>query len=122
MRREKVHERKACKWALEERGVPNVKLLHPGGETGWPDRLFFIPGGRILLIEFKEVGYEPEPRQVYVHNLLRALGYEVETCDSLAAAKEAIDRALATAPAIEVRPEVSSRTRRRRPAVRPRPR
>lgn len=120
MRREKVHERKACKWALEERGVPNVKLLHPGGETGWPDRLFFIPGGRILLIEFKEVGYSPDPRQVYIHDLLRALGYEVETCDSLSSAKEAIERALATALAAEAGHEVPSRTRRRRPAVRPR--
>lgn len=81
-RRESKIERGACKRALGELGVPNVKLIHPGGQTGWPDRLFFIPGGKPFLIEFKEVGYEPDPMQHYIHDMLEELGYDVAWTDN----------------------------------------
>jgi hypothetical protein len=35
--------------ALKRYGVPSLKL-NTQGNTGWPDRAFWIPGGRPLLI------------------------------------------------------------------------
>jgi len=80
------------KKALNTLGVASVKLEPPlGSETGWPDRLFFIPGGRPFLIEFKEVGYEPDPKQIYIHDMLEGLGYDVAWTDEEAAALQAIE-------------------------------
>lgn len=53
--------------------------------------LFFIPGGRPFLLELKEVGYEPEPKQVYIHDMLEGLGYDVAWTDDEEAALEAIE-------------------------------
>jgi hypothetical protein len=90
LRKEKRHERSASRKALELYGVPNVKIYVLGGETGWPDRQYFIPGGRSLLIEYKEVGEEPTPKQVYIHDMLKGLGYDVIWCDTEAEALAAI--------------------------------
>lgn len=80
-----------CDKALKRYRVPSIKLEPPGGsETGWPDRMFFIPGGRPFLIEFKEVGYEPEPKQKYLHDMLEGLGYDVAWTDDEEAALAAI--------------------------------
>lgn len=83
-------ERDTCGDALRKLRVPNMKLLHTGGETGWPDRCFFIEGGKPLLIEFKRPGEEPEPRQEYIHAILRELGYEVQVHDNKDKALQAI--------------------------------
>lgn len=85
-------ERDTCGDALRKLGVPNMKMLHTGGETGWPDRCFFIGGGKPLLIEFKRPGekHKTSPRQRYIHNVLRELGYEVQVHDSKDEALEAI--------------------------------
>lgn len=78
--------------ALARYGVASLKLEPPkGSETGWPDRMFFIAGGRPFLLEFKEVGYEPEPKQVYIHDMLEKLGYDVAWTDNEEAALEAIE-------------------------------
>jgi hypothetical protein len=77
-------ERDTCRDALYNEGVPSMKMLHTGGETGWPDRVFFIPGGRPKLIEFKRPGKKSQasPRQKYIHAVLRELGYDVEVHDN----------------------------------------
>lgn len=89
-------ERKTCKLALEQLGVRNVKLVTPG-DTGWPDRIFWIPGGRPLLIEFKAPGEAPRPKQIYIHELLRQLGYNVEVHDDTDIAFQSIARAVEAA-------------------------
>lgn len=75
-------ERKACSEA-KKLGVRNVKM-NTLSDTGWPDRMFLIPGGRPLFIEFKRPGGELSPKQQYVHDLLKSLGYTVETHDNVA--------------------------------------
>lgn len=96
-RRESKIERNTCRRALEELRVPNMKMIHPGGETGWPDRQFFIPGGRPFLLEFKEVGFVPGPKQEYIHDMLEELGYDVAWTDNeedaLAAIRSRVDAA-----------------------------
>jgi hypothetical protein len=76
--------------------VKSVKLKDLGA-AGYPDRLFFVPGGRPLLIEFKRPGEVPGPLQEYTHRQLRRLGYQVEVYDDIATALRAIARAVAAA-------------------------
>ena len=92
MRRELALEGRVRDKALARHGVPSVKLEPPlGSETGWPDRLFFIPGGRAFLLEFKEKGYVPDPKQEYMHRVLERLGYDVAWTDDEEAALQAIE-------------------------------
>jgi len=65
-------------------------MIHPGGQVGWPDRCFFIPGGKPFLVEFKEVGYKPKEIQSYIHDMLEGLGYDVAWTDNEEAALEGI--------------------------------
>jgi hypothetical protein len=124
-RRETTIERPVCDKALTRYGVPNIKMVHPGGETGWCDRCFFIPGGKPLLIEFKWPGYEPTPRQDYIHEMLRGLGYDVIWCDNeedaLAAIKQRLDAAQVDPPQVSARGrEVPAKARSGGAATRPR--
>jgi hypothetical protein len=96
-RKESKIERDACRRALDEQGVPNIKMIHPGGETGWPDRCFFIPGGKPFLLEFKEVGYKPDKKQAYIHDMLEGLGYDVAWTDNTEDALAAIRARVASA-------------------------
>lgn len=92
MRREGALERRVCDKALALHGVASIKLEPPkGSHTGWPDRMFLIPGGCPFLLEFKEVGFKPEPIQEYIHDeVLGKLGYDIAWTDNEEAALEAI--------------------------------
>lgn len=89
-------EKKACWRILRQLGVRSLKL-NVSGSTGWPDRIFFIPGGRPLFIEFKQPGEEPRPKQVYIHGILKHLDYEVQVHDTVDGAFQAVTQALETA-------------------------
>lgn len=86
-------EQEACALILKELGIIGAKLTVPG-DTGYPDRIFWLPGGRPLLIEFKQPGEAPEPKQEYHIRRLRALGYLVEVHDNATDALRAVLRAL----------------------------
>lgn len=90
---ERTVERTACQRALSELGVASMKLAAQG-QRSWPDRLFLIPGGRPLLIEFKAPGEGPRVDQLQCHNILRMLGYQVEVCDDADDALNYIRKAL----------------------------
>jgi hypothetical protein len=66
-------------------GVPSVKLT-PRGRRHHADRMFFVPGGKPKIIEFKRPGDEPRRSQSHVHKILRDLGYDVEVHDTYAGA------------------------------------
>lgn len=68
-------ERRVCQVAATAWGLRNFKLTIEG-QRGWPDRLFLIPGGRPLLIEFKRPGEKPDPLQEHRLATLKALGYD----------------------------------------------
>ena len=80
--RELPIQRRAIKRVGEVFQVPGV-VLATKGITGWPDVAFLCPGARTLLVEFKRPGDEPRPRQLYIHDQLRQLGYTVEVCDDV---------------------------------------
>lgn len=93
-KREKRIERRTCAKALKELQVPNIPLkLLLGTNTGWPDRLFLLGGGAVLFIEFKDPNGKVAPMQVYMIELLRGMGYEVQVHDSEQAAIHAIAKA-----------------------------
>ena len=104
---EKVTERRAkllaAKW-----GAASIPLkLRPGHNTGIPDVLFLIPGGRPLFIEFKR--RRPRtPKQRFWHGYLKRLGYDVQTCNDAAAAQACIRAALDAAELPKESSEVSA--------------
>lgn len=90
---EQAIESKVARIALQEYGVASLKL-NVSGSTGWPDRVFWIPGGRPLLIEFKRPGETSRPRQLYIQTMLKGLGYTVEEHDDEIRALQSIATAM----------------------------
>jgi hypothetical protein len=86
-RNESSIERAVCKWA-DQRGILHSKL-NPLGRRGWPDRAFWITGGKPLLVEFKKRGERPNKLQAYILKRLRSEGYDVNWLDNK---KQAIAR------------------------------
>ena len=77
---ESYTERNVKRWA-DDHGILNVKLT-PQGQRAYPDRLFFLFGGKPMLIEFKRAGEEPTKLQSYLHGKLQAAKYDVRWTDS----------------------------------------
>ena len=78
LRREASLERWCVRWA-RARGVVVSKLTDP---TGIPDHVFWMPGGRPVLIEFKAVGLEPTQLQEYYLTEFVGNGYRALSCDN----------------------------------------
>lgn len=68
-----------------------LKLVSPG-QTGVPDRLILMPGGRVYFAETKDFGKKPRLKQRLVHDRLRALGFLVFVPDSKAAVDDMMAR------------------------------
>lgn len=79
----------ACRKLAEECGFMLKKLTDKVGD---PDRVMFMYGGRIALIEFKRPGEAPTPIQVHRAGELRALGFDVYTVDSVDEFRKILDR------------------------------
>lgn len=77
-------------WVKEQAKVRYGVESAKWGKDGWPDDLFFVPGGKPLVIEFKAPGEPPMPRQAYRIQFLRRLGYDVEVHDDREKALESI--------------------------------
>lgn len=82
-RRESVLEAWAVnKWA-RPRGIVVAKLSEV---AGIPDRIFFVPGGKPIIIEFKKEGKTGKNLQEYTQpwylKTLIAAGYRAYTCDT----------------------------------------
>lgn len=67
-------------------GGQALKWVSPG-MSGVPDRIVFLPGGRIILVEVKAPGKKLRPLQLYVKEQLEALGVDFRVVDS----KEAVN-------------------------------
>ena len=75
-------ERDACRKIYQMFGITSVKFT-PTKSTGYPDRIFWVPGGKPLFIEFKRPGEDLRPKQKHIAKELRKLGYNVVACDSV---------------------------------------
>lgn len=116
-----IHEREAPieEWVVAEAestlGLTSIKL-NLRGNRAWPDRLFFVPGGRPVLIEFKRPGDVPRPLQAHRHEQLRRWGYDVISTDDRDAAilhlTRAVEAALGTGTKGSLRRTTATSTRR----------
>lgn len=79
-------------------GIESIRMYFgPGIQTGWPDDLFLIAGGRPLFIEFKAPGNTPTKKQEKKMKLLKDAGYDVNWTDSVEEGKYLLCRAVRAA-------------------------
>jgi len=71
--------RKAGGWA--------IKLVSPGN-SGVPDRLVLMPGGRVIFVELKTDTGRVSPLQQQVHDRLRGMGMDVRVLYGIVAVRE----------------------------------
>lgn len=83
---EKQIEAKCVRWA-KARGTKSYKLQGPGNRSA-PDRLFILPNGRVVFIEFKRPGGRTTALQAEEHLQLTALGHAVRIVDNFETFKE----------------------------------
>jgi len=58
--------------------------------TGLPDRICLIPGGKIFFAEIKTTKKKPTKIQLYMHRVIRELGFRVEILETSEQIKELI--------------------------------
>lgn len=85
------HEVEADLIAAAKRAGGECRKLRWIGRRGAPDRIVFLPGGRIIFFELKAPGKAAtfpanahERRQAREHERMRAVGQRVEVVDSFA--------------------------------------
>lgn len=74
-------------------GVPADKLEK--AKRSKPDRIFYLPGGQPLIVEFKRPGEKPRPQQDERLSELRDLGYIVAVIDSVSDFRELFAKLMA---------------------------
>ena len=78
---EKLIEKK-LREAVKKLGGKALKFSSPY-ETGYPDRLILMPGGRAYWAELKTTGKRPTEKQLLKQFELRSLGFVSEVIDSI---------------------------------------
>jgi hypothetical protein len=86
---EKEIEAAVCRYARSLRFL-YYKFTSPS-RSFVPDRIFIAPGGRMLFVEFKQLGKKPTPMQAREHERLREQGCTVYVIDSVESGKAMID-------------------------------
>lgn len=89
-RKEAAIEGYLCEQVALHRGFTRKCLYQ--GRVGSPDRWSFFPQSRLLLVECKRPGEEPDPLQYQEMKLLRSLGQWVAWTDT----REGVDAILAS--------------------------
>lgn len=64
-----------------------IKWVAPA-MSGVPDRIVFLPGGKVVFVELKAPGKSPTALQCRIHDMLTRLGADVRVVDSLEAVDE----------------------------------
>jgi hypothetical protein len=89
-------ESRVAEEALKQFGVFSIKIK-AAQERGYPDRLFLIPGGTPLFIEFKRKEEKLDRYQHLIHDRLLYAGYSVQVHTryerALAAIADAVKKA-----------------------------
>ena len=85
---EKVFERTLSKYVNDKGGIA-VKLLSQF-VNGLPDRMYLLPGGHALFVEFKSTGKKPTKIQEHIIDRIRKVGFTVMVVDSPETYKNAV--------------------------------
>lgn len=75
---------------VKKQGGWAPKFVSPG-TNGMPDRIVLMPYGHIGFVELKAPGEKPRPLQLYRHQQLRDLGFQVFVMDDFDQAQMIID-------------------------------
>lgn len=86
--KESALESKCVSWA-RDRGILVTKN-DTRANAGVPDRVFWPPGGRPLVVEFKREGEKPEPLQAGIIAALTRSGYTVVVVASFEGFQECV--------------------------------
>ena len=78
---------------LEKRGALVFKFVSPG-QTGVPDRVVLLPGGRVVFAEMKAPGEKPRPLQRAVFARMAKAGHPVYIIDSREAVKKFVEEVM----------------------------
>lgn len=78
---EKIIE-KTIRLKVEKLGGKSYKFISTNN-SGVPDRLIILPGGKIAFVEVKSTGEKPRKLQEVIIGRLRALGCKVYVIDRL---------------------------------------
>ena len=89
---EKDIEKAVCTYA-RDCGMLTYKFVSPA-TAGVPDRIFFIPGGKMFMIEFKRPGGELSSIQERHMKRFHAMGFDVYVIDDIIKGKAVIDQHL----------------------------
>jgi hypothetical protein len=87
---EKATVENPCVRHARELGLKVLKI-NPLWAAGWQDRIFFVPGGKPLIIEFKRPGGESSKIQKERHKELIEAGYDHHVVDNKAEGIALID-------------------------------
>lgn len=85
-------ERKVVKWCKEHRVL--TTKLNGFGSRGKPDRVFWMPGGKAVLAEFKRPGGKMTKLQIHNAECFQDLGFDFYTFDSAERAISVLHRYL----------------------------
>lgn len=88
---EVTEQTKTVNYARSQGYMAKRNYQGPGCEVGWPDVEIFLPGGVVLLFEFKSLGKKLRKIQSFRINRLLLLGFVVETVYTFEEAKGIID-------------------------------
>lgn len=113
-------EQKAVAEVWKYLGIKGSKLTIKG-ETGYPDRIYWLPGGKPFLVEYKRPGEDPREKQIHIHTELMKLDYDVEVHDDPADTLQAIINRLETTRLPKESRKILDRARMRCAALRSRP-
>ncbi len=62
--------------AVRNKSGACLKFVSPG-TNGMPDRIIFMPDGKIHFVETKSKTGKPEPHQLSIHRMLETFGQKV---------------------------------------------
>lgn len=85
------HVEKTVRLWAEAHGILTTKM-NGEGHSGMPDRVFWLPGGRPVIIEFKRPGAKASKLQEYYIGTLARNGYQVGVIDRADVAVEWLER------------------------------
>ena len=86
---------------VEALGCLCLKFESPGF-TGVPDRIILLPSGEVVFVELKAPGKKERPRQEYVQEQIRRLGFIVMSAvDSREKADRVVALCAACLPEVE---------------------
>lgn len=106
-------ERRFCR-LVEQAGGKAYKFVSPGN-SGVPDRIVVLPGGRIGFVELKRPGETPWKLQQFRRQELEGLGCYTAVVDSLECAEAVITELQRQAPVAHARDPLFEEMINRRP-------